>query len=68
MCSITDSQNFFIKFFARYKVCLFPILLNPKIVKTGYTKEIYSPIFFADEFSGLFEHPSIFLINIFVSA
>ena len=59
-CSFKDSQNFFIQSFPRYKVCLFLICLNPKIVGIEYAQGICSPIFIAEDFSGLFAHPSNF--------
>ena len=55
-----DSQNFFIQSSPQYKVCLFSTWSNAQIVDTEYQQRIFSPIFAVEEFSELFEHPSIF--------
>ena len=44
----------------QYTVCLFSILLNAQFVDIEYPQGICSLIFFVEEFSGLFAHPSIF--------
>ena len=41
---------------------------NPQIVDIEYPRRIRSPIFAVQEFSGLFTHPSIFLIKDSMSA
>ena len=46
--------------YPRYNLGLFFILLNTQIVGIEYPQGICSPIFVAEEFSGLFGHPSTF--------
>ena len=57
----TFSNN--IQSFPRYKVCLFSILSKAQVVDIKYPQGICSPIFVVEECSGLFAHPSIFLIK-----
>ena len=44
------------------------MISNAKIVDIEYPQGICSPIYAVEEFSGLFEHPSIFLIKDSMSA
>ena len=48
-----------------YEASLFSALSKAYIVDTEYPQEICLPIFAIEDFSGLFAHPSIFLINRF---
>ena len=63
MCSLKEVQNFFIQSFPQYKVCLFSIWSNPQIFDIEYPQGICSPIFVAEDFSGLFTHQSILQIK-----
>ena len=63
MCSLKDSQNFFIQSLPVYKSFLFYMLLNDDIVDIEKSDGICSLTFDVDEFSGLFLHPSIFSIK-----
>ena len=49
-------------------MCLSSMRSNPQIADIEYPQGICSPIFFVEEFSGLFAHLSIFLINDSMSA
>ena len=46
-----------------YKLSLFSILLNAKIVDIEYAQGICWPTFVVESFSELFAHSSIFLIK-----
>ena len=61
-CSIKNSQQFFIQSLPLYTSCLFSMLLNEDVVQIEKPDEICSLTFVADEFSGLFLHPSFFSI------
>ena len=72
-CSLKDLQNFSIQsllliifyyflFFLLYTSCLFSVLVNEDIVDIEKPDGICLLTFVADEFSGLFLHPSIFPI------
>ena len=51
-------------FFKDYKTFLYSLFHDIKyICFLGYPEGICSPIFITEEFSGLFPHPSIFLIK-----
>ena len=63
MCSLKDSQNFFMQPLPLYRSCLFSMLLNDDIGDIEKPDGIYSLTFVVDEFSGLFLHPSIFSIK-----
>ena len=63
-CSHNDSQNFFIQSFSPYTVCLFSMFLNEDIVDMKKPDGICLPTFVAYRFSGLFLHPSSFLLYI----
>ena len=63
MCSLKDSQNFFIQSLPVYTSFLFYMLLNDDIVDIEKSDGICSLTFDVDEFSGLFLHPSIFSIK-----
>ena len=54
--------------FLQYKVYLFPKWSNAQIVDNEYPQGICSPIFIVEEFSGLIEHLSTFLIKDSMSA
>ena len=62
-CFLQDSQDFFIKSLPLYTLCLFSMLLNDDILDIEKPFTIYLPTFVVDEFSGIFLHPSIFLIK-----
>ena len=62
-CSLKAVQNFFIQSFPRYKVCLFSMWSNSKIVGIEYSQGKCSPIFVEEVFTGLFAHPSVFPIE-----
>ena len=62
MCSLKEVQNFFIKSSPRYKICLLSIS-KAHTVDNEYPQEICSPILVVEKFSGLFAHPSIFLLK-----
>ena len=53
----------FFQSFPRYKICLFSIGSNPHIAHIKCPEGTRSPIFIVEDFSGLFAHPSIFLIK-----
>ena len=57
--------NFFMQSSPLYKACLFSALSKAYIVDIEYPQEICLPIFAIEDFSRLFAHPSIFLINRF---
>ena len=59
---LQDSQNFFIQSLPLYKSCLLFMLLNDDIESIENPDGVFSLTFVADEFSGLFLHPSIFSI------
>ena len=61
-CPIKNTQQFFIQSLPLYTSCLFSMLLNEDIVQIEKPDEICPLTFVADEFSGLFLHPSIFSI------
>ena len=63
MCSLKDSQNFFMQTLPRYTSCLFSMLLNDNITDIEKSDGICSPTFVVNEFSGLFLNPSIFSIQ-----
>ena len=60
---LKDSQNFFMQSSPRYQVCLFSVLSKARIVDIEYPQGMCSRIFVVEEFSGLFEYLSIFLIK-----
>ena len=62
VCSLKNSNNFFIESFSLHRSCLFSVLLNEEIVDVEKPDGICSLTFVVDEFSGLFLHPSIFSI------
>ena len=62
--SLKEVQNFFIYSSPRYKVWLFSILSKAHKVGIEHPQGICSPIFVVEEFSGLFAHPSVFLVKI----
>ena len=59
VCSLKDSQIFFLQSLPLYTSCLFSMLLNHDIVDIERPNGIFSPAFVVNEFSGLFSHPSI---------
>ena len=61
-CSLKDSHGFLIQSLPLYKSCLLPVLLNEDIVCIKKAERIYLRTLFADKYSGLFEHLSIFSI------
>ena len=63
-CRLKDSQKIFVQTSPWYKVCLFSILLNAKIVGIEYPQGICSSIFVVEEFSRSFAHPYTFLLKI----
>ena len=58
-----DSQNFSIQSTPLYTSCLFSVPSNVHIIDTEYPQGMCSPIFVVVNFSGLFFHPSTFLIK-----
>ena len=64
VCSFKNSQNFFIQSLSMCTSCLFSMLLNEDIAEIEKPDGICLLTFVADEFSGLFLHPSIFLLYI----
>ena len=67
-CFLKEVQNLTIQLFPRYKVCLFSMWSNSQIVDIEYQQRICSSIYAVEELSGLFAHPSIFLIKDSMSA
>ena len=59
MCSLKDSQNFFLQSLPLYTSSLFSMLLNEDIVYIEKSDRICSLTFVGDEILGLFLHPSI---------
>ena len=59
MCSLKDSQNFFMQSLSLYTSCLFSMPLNDDIVGIEKLDRICSPSFVVNDFPGLFLHPSI---------
>ena len=51
------------KFFPLHASCLFFMLLNENFVDIERPGEMCSPIFVADEFSGMILHPTIFSVK-----
>ena len=62
-CSLKNSQNFLMQSLPLNTSYLFSMLLNDDIVEIEKLDGLCSPTFVADEFSGLFLHPSIFFIQ-----
>ena len=62
MCSLENSQNFFIQSLPLYTAYLFFMLLNEDIVDIKKPDGIRSFTFVVDEFLVLFLHSSIFYI------
>ena len=62
VCSLKDSQNFFIQSLPMH-TCFFSMLLNDDIVDIKKPDGICSLIFVVDEFLGFFLLPSIFSIK-----
>ena len=63
MCSLKDSQNFFMKSLPLYTSCLLSIPSKVHIVEIEYSQGTCSPTFVVDDFSELFLNPSILLIK-----
>ena len=63
MCSLKDSQNFFMQSLPLYTSCLFSMLLNDDTVDIEKPDGICLHTFHVYAFSGLFLHPSIFSIK-----
>ena len=63
-CSLKEQQNFLIQSSPRYELCPFSIVLKIHIVDIDEPQGICSPIFFVEDFSRLFAHPSIFYSKI----
>ena len=61
--SLKEVQNVFIQSSPQYKVCLFSILSKVHIVDIEHLQGICLPNFVAEDFYGLFAHPSIFLVK-----
>ena len=66
--SLKNSQNVLIQSFQQHKECFFSIPSNVQIVDIEYPQGICSTIFVAQEFFGLFAHPSTFLIKDSIAA
>ena len=62
MCSLKDSQNFFLQSLPLCTSCLFSMILNDYIVDIEKIDGMCSPNFVVDEFS-LFLHSLIFSIK-----
>ena len=62
-CFLTEVQNFFLQSSPRYKSFLLSTLSKTHIVNIECLRVICSPIFVVEGFSGLFAHPSVFLIS-----
>ena len=63
VCSLKDSQKFFMQSSLLHTSCLFSMLFNDDIVDIEKPEGICSPTFVRDEFSGKVLHPSIFSIK-----
>ena len=63
MCSLKDSQNFFLQSLPLCTSCLFSMILNDYIVDIEKIYGMCSPNFVVDEFSGLILHSLIFCIK-----
>ena len=63
-CSLKDSQNFLMQSLPLYRSCFVSMLLNDDIVEIERPGRACSLAFVMNEFSGLFLHPSMFLLNI----
>ena len=63
MCSLKDSQNFFLQSLPLCTSCLFSMFLNDDIVGIEKINGMCAPNFVVDEFSGLFLHSLIFSIK-----
>ena len=61
-CSLKNLQNFFMQYSPLYTSCLLSMLLNEVIAGIEKPGGICSRTFVQNEFSGLFLHPSMFLI------
>ena len=62
-CSLKDSKTFFMQSLPLDISCLFSIVLNDDVGDIEKADGKCSPTSVADEFSGLFLHPSIFSIK-----
>ena len=62
VCSLKNTQNFFIQSLPLYTSCLFAMVLNEDIVDTEKPDGTCLLTFVVDEISGLFLHPSTFFI------
>ena len=62
VCSVKESQNFFMESLLLYTLYLFSMLLNDNVVDIEKPDGICSVTFVEDEFAWLFLHPSIFSI------
>ena len=63
MCSLTNSQNFFIQSLPLYTSCLFSMLLSEDIIGIEKPDGISLLTFVVNEFSGLFLHSSIIIYS-----
>ena len=63
-CSLKEVQNFFKQSFPQYKVSFSAMWLNPQIVDIEYPQGVCYSMFVFEDFSGLFAHSSIFLLEI----
>ena len=61
--SLKNSQTFFIQSSPLYISCIFSIPSNVYILGIEHPQGICLPTFVADDFLGLFLHPSVFLIK-----
>ena len=62
VCSVKESENFFMESLPLYTLYLFSMLLNGNVVDIEKPDGICSVTFVEDEFAWLFLHPSIFSI------
>ena len=62
VCSVKESENFFMESLPLYILYLFSMLLNGNVVEIEKPDGICSVTFVEDEFEWLFLHPSIFSI------
>ena len=63
VCSLEDSQKFFMQFLPPYTSCLFSMVLNVNISDTKKPDGICLPTFVVDKVSELFLYPSVFSIK-----
>ena len=63
VCSLEDSQSFFMQFLPLYTSCLFSMVLNVNISDIKKPGGTCLPTFVVDKVSELFLYPSVFSIK-----